>query len=201
MKLEEGKFYDRGYGGIFGIISILIALIGMLISYSAYPGYIIGDHTISMLGVGRLGISFNIGSIVSGLLAIPYYLNLSYHFQAEDIDEWFIDASLISSMGSCIGYIFVGVFPVYGNNFFFYAAHMVFALTTFLSGAVYLIIYAYMMYHSESFTKLQAIHSLLVCIFYLSFVFTQIPLLEWIALFGLISWISGNSIYLLIIND
>lgn len=200
MKLEVTKFYDHGYGGVFGIVSILIALIGMFISYSAYPGYIISDHTISMLGVGRLGISFNIGSILSGLLAIPYYLNLSYHFQAEGIDEHFINASLISSMGSCIGYIFVGVFPVYENRFFFYAAHMIFALTAFLSGAVYLIIYAYMMYHSKSFTTLQAIHSVLVCVFYLLFVFTQKPLLEWMALFGLISWISVNSLYLLIIN-
>lgn len=201
MKAEETEFYDRGYGGIFGIVSILIAIFGMAISYSAYPGYIIGNHTISMLGVGRLGISFNVGSILSGFIAIPYYLNLSYYFQAEGSDERFIKASIMSSMVSCIGYIFVGVFPVFETILLFYVAHMIFALTTFSSGAVYLIIYAYIMYHSESFTKLQALHSLIVCVFYLSFVFTQIPLLEWIAFFGLISWISVNSIYLLVISN
>jgi len=200
MKLEETQFFDRGYGGLFGIFSIFIALIGMGISYSAFPGYVIGDHTISMLGVGRLGISFNIGSIVSGLLAIPYYLNLIYHFQKERMNKRLIQGSIISSLGSCGGYIFVGVFPIIENILIFFIAHMVSAVITFLSGAVYLLIFAYMMYYSNSFTKIQAIHSIIVCIFYLGFLFTQIPLLEWLALFGLITWISFNSVYLLVIN-
>lgn len=200
MKLEETKFFDRGYGGIFGIISIFIALIGMGISYSAFPGYVIGDHTISMLGVGRLGISFNIGSILSGLLAIPYYLNLSYNFQKEGMKERLVQGSIISSFGSCVGYIFVGVFPVLDSILFFYVAHMIFAIITFMSGAVYLLTFAYMMYYSKNFTKLQAFHSIVVCTFYLAFLFSQIPLLEWLALFGLISWISFNSVYLIVIN-
>jgi hypothetical protein len=69
-----------------------------------------------------------------------------------------------------------------------------------MSGAVYLLTFAYMMYYSNTFTKLQAFHSIVVCTFYLAFLFSQIPLLEWLALFGLISWISFNSVYLIVIN-
>ena len=133
MKLEETKFFDRGYGGIFGIISIFIALIGMGISYSAFPGYVIGDHTISMLGVGRLGISFNIGSILSGLLAIPYYLNLSYNFQKEGMKERLVQGSIISSFFFFFLYIFFFLFFFLYIFLFFYVVHMIFSIITFIS--------------------------------------------------------------------
>ncbi|TFF99259.1 MAG: DUF998 domain-containing protein [Promethearchaeota archaeon] len=196
MKLKERQFFEQGYGALFGIISITIALIGITISYLTFPGYTIIKYTVSMLGVGPLGLGFNIGFIISGVLAIPYYLNLSYHFQTEEMPEQIITASILASMISCVSYIFVGIFPQNFNVLFLYAGHIIFAFITFTTGALYLILFGYLMYQSNSFSKVQGIYSFLLCISYFTFIFTQIPLFEWVALFGLVGWLTINSIYL-----
>lgn len=172
----------------------------MFLSYSAYPDYNIRDNMVSDLGIGPLGIFFNLGFIFSGLLAIPYYLNLSYHFQKEGMDKRLVSGSVVSSLVSCIAYSFVGVFPAIESNFFLYYTHGIVAGISVMSGTVYLLFFAYMMYVSKSFKKGQAIFTVIICVFYFLFLFTWIPIIEWTASFGIMGWIFLNSLYLLFLN-
>ena len=197
MRFKRNKFFENTKGAVLGIVSITVGLVGMFISYLAIPGYNILENMVSELGLGPWGIFFNLGFVFSGLLAIPYYLNLSYLFQSENIDHRLINGSIIASVVSCIAYALVGVFPAYKENLFYYWAHGTFAAISGISGIAYLLLFGYMMYNSKIFKKRHAFFSLLISLFYLAFLLTWIPIIEWMASFGIMSWIFFNSLYLL----
>ncbi|MFO8018018.1 MAG: DUF998 domain-containing protein [Promethearchaeia archaeon] len=200
MILKENIFFEKAWGGILGIISVIIGVLGMCISYSAIPGYNMLDNMVSDLGVGPLGLFFNIGFILSGIIAIPYYLNLSYIFQQEGMNHRLILGSIIFSLVSSITYSFVGIFPAIQSKPLIYLAHGTFASITVMCGAGYLLLFGYMMYTSERFKKGHAMYSMFVFVFYIMLLFTWIPIIEWTATLSILFWNFFNSLYLLILN-
>ena len=76
LNLYTNKFLDYFPGFIFGIIAIIIGLTGDFLAISLYPGYSITKDMVSTLGVGPGAIYFNLGTFYSGLIAIPFYIDL-----------------------------------------------------------------------------------------------------------------------------
>ena len=75
-KLKE-KVLKKTSGGFFGIISVLIRLMGDFIAILLTPSYDMINDLISDLGVGGPGaIVFSLGLIISGI--VFYFLQGSY---------------------------------------------------------------------------------------------------------------------------
>ena len=70
-KLKE-KVLKKTCGGFFGIISVLIRLMGDFIAIIFTPNYNMIDDLISDLGVGPGAIFFSLGLILSGIVSIPF---------------------------------------------------------------------------------------------------------------------------------
>ena len=184
-------------GGVFGLISVIIILVGDIIAFSYFPGYSIFNNMVSELGVGPGGIFFNIGIIISGIVIIPYYIDLAKSFTGDEIKEKLRKFAIFSAIISCITYTFLGFFPSFETNTIIYITHGTLAAISIASGFAYLISYSILMLKSDNFNIIQACHGFMVAGVYAMFLFTWMPIIEWIMTLCIISWITSNSIFLL----
>jgi len=190
------KIFNVIPGQFFGILSTFVGLGGDILAILYFSEYN-PSLMISVLGTGPGGFFFNFGTILSGLLALPLYLYLERVLSKEKLNRKVLKMALISAIISCIFFILIGVFPSYKNNVFFLYSHGISALLCFLSGAVYIILFSYLFIKSSLFPKILAyigyLHSGLIILF----LFTWIPLTEWLMTFGIILWILSVSFYMI----
>ena len=73
-------------GGVYGILSMVIGIIGDILAILYYPGYNMIDNMVSDLSRGIGSIFFNFGLIFSGLVAIPFYLHLGRILKTEIVN-------------------------------------------------------------------------------------------------------------------
>jgi hypothetical membrane protein len=198
---REAKFIDKLLslipGGVFGLLSVIIILIGDFIAFAYFPGYSIFNNMVSELGIGPGGIFFNIGIIVSGIIIIPYYIDLGKSFTGDKIKENLRKFAIFTAIISCITYIFLGFFPTIETDPIIYYAHGTLATISIASGFAYLTSFSMLMVKADNFKIAQACHGFIVAGVYAIFLLTWIPIVEWIMTFCIISWILSNSIYLL----
>jgi len=196
--MERTKDSIEKSGPVFGFLSVTIALSAYITSIILFPGgYNFLKNMISELGVGPYGIIFNLGLILSGIVAIPYYFALLKTFDEPDINPSLKKSAIFFSLFSVSTFIFIGVFPAIEGNFLIFFAHGTFALLAMTSGALYLISFSLLMLKDNKYTKLQAYHGFFVASTYLLFLLTWIPITEWIATFAICSWIAANSVFML----
>lgn len=192
------KLNDIVPGGIFGIISVSVILIGDMISIILFPGgYSFFENMISELGRGPYGIIFNLGLILSGIISIPYYISLYRSFDEENINTLLRKSAITFAGISIISYILVGVFPSIEENYVIFVIHGIFAFIAFLSGIFYLITFSILMLIDSKWSKLRSYHGFIAAGTYLLILFTWIPITEWIATFAIMSWIIANSLFML----
>ncbi|TFG30397.1 MAG: hypothetical protein EU532_01225 [Promethearchaeota archaeon] len=191
------KLLDLISGGVFGLISVIVILVGDIIAFSYFPGYSIFNNMVSELGVGPGGIFFNIGLIISGIIIIPYYIDLGKSFIGKEIKENLRKFAISSAIISCITYTLLGFFPSVETNPIIYITHGTLATISIASGFGYLTSYSILMLKADNFNKIQACHGFIVAGVYAIFLFIWIPIIEWIMTFCIISWITSNSISLL----
>ena len=191
------KFLSIIPGGFFGILSCTIVLFCDFISIVLFhKGYSFFKNMISELGRGTYGFIFSMGLILSGIISIPYYLALGRTFNKDMVNKKLKKVAIIFSIVSIVTFVFVGVFPSLEENYIIYVTHGTFAFISLACGTIYLIVFSYIMLKDEKYSKLQAYHGFIVAGAYIIFLFTWIPIIEWIITFGLISWISTNSIFM-----
>lgn len=184
-------------GGFYGIVSVTIGLLGMYLSYLTVPGYSMLNNMVSELGVSPGAIYFNFGFFLSGLLAIPYYLTLARVFSYEKLNQKAILSAKICSMTSCGFYALVGVFPAVQEDLVLLYTHGTVAAISVISGVGYLLSFGYLMKKSQFFNGIHLILTGGVIIFYILFLLSWIPIIEWTASLGIILWIFINSLTLL----
>jgi len=185
-------------GGLFGLLSCAIVLFCDFISiFLFHKGYSFLNNMISELGRDPYGFIFSVGLILSGIISIPYYLALVRTFNKDTVNKNLKKFAVISSLVSIITFVLVGVFPSIEENYVIYVTHGTFAFISLACGMIYLILFSYLMLKDEKYSKLQSYHGFIVAGAYIIFLFTWIPIIEWIITFGLISWISTNSIFML----
>jgi len=196
--------YSQIPGGLFGIISMTIGLMGDFLAALFYPGgYSIFEHMISHLGTSWLNpgkLFFNIGVILCGLLAIPFDIFLGRFFKKEYGESKWIKLAVISNVLSSISLIIVGITLSISQDVedFAFFLHGIFATLCFLGAAVYCLIYSGIILKKKCyFPKFYAIFGYIVAIIEIIFLLTWQPFIEWLANFSIITWIIIMSILVL----
>lgn len=184
-------------GGLFGLFSVLIGVGGDIIALLHFPGYSIFYNMISDLGTGPGAIYFNIGVFISGLVAIPFDVHLGKLLLKDDKSRLTYYSGLTCSILSCLSLSMIGVFPADQSRTMIFLLHGTFAFISFLSGAIYLVIFGYSMRKNERFSNKLAWYCFIVAALFLSVIFSWLPLIEWIANFGIISWSIITASYML----
>jgi hypothetical protein len=182
-------------GPIFGLASVIIGLGGDALALLLTPYYNL-DLMVSKLGVGPGGIFFNIGTILSGLFTVPFYIYLEIVLKREEINSKVLEGALGSALISCLFFILIGFFPSNNSNLLILYLHGVFSLFSFLSGLSYFLLFSYLLFNSSQFMKFHAYIGFFQVAIIILFLFTWNPISEWLMTFGLIIWIMTISTYL-----
>lgn len=199
--MERGNFFDllleKINGGVFGIISVGIILLGEFLVIFFNPEYIIFENMVSALGGRRYGIIFNLSLLISGIIIIPFYIHLSRVVIEDNTNEILRKTAIVSSMISCITYSLLGIFPSLENIYIIFYIHGVLALISISSGFCYLISFNILIKRSSNFKKIQAYYGFYVAGLYLLFIITWLPNIEWLMNIAIVLWIIIISISIL----
>lgn len=206
LNLYINKFLDYFPGFIFGISAIIVGLAGDFIAMALFPGYSILKNMVSTLGIGPGAIFFNLGIIFSGLIAIPFYIDLGRFVRNDENNYQTLRKTAITcAMISCVTMALVGIFPAIQNVSIIIILHYLTALTSWLTGMIYCTIFSFLMLKNPVFPKILAYIGFLpggTILFLLILVVipsatTLIPIVEWCMVFTIISYIAINSIYMI----
>lgn len=180
---------------IYGLLSAIVGLSGDIISILLFQGYSL-NHMISALGTGPGGVFFNMGTFLSGLFALLFYLYLIKVVRKETNDPKLYKVWSFFSINSCIFFSLVGVFPT-STNLVIFVLHGTFALFSWLSAILYLTIFSYLISKSNNFPRFFVYLALLTAVTIVAFLLTWIPLIEWIMALAVALWITLISVYTL----
>lgn len=198
MRFSENfilKFFNVIPGGFYGILSVVISLLGDLIALFLFPEYSMIHYDISYLALGPGGAIFNVGLIFSGILAIPFNLYLGKAIKGKGVNENYRKKMVILSIIASISLSLIGVFPAYPENIFLLVMHGLMALIFFLSTTIVFILYGYFFLRNSKFSKIHAYMSFIVAGIIVLYIIITLSILEWIAMFGIMIGVSFISIY------
>jgi len=191
------KFLDIAPGGLYGILSVIIRISGDFIAFLFFPEYNMINNMVSDLGVGPGGIFFSLGLIISGIISIPFYVALARSLQSEGVNEKMRKTGLIFFYISDITYIMIGFFPSVEKIYLIYLAHGVFAIISWLTAIIYLVIFSKLMKKDGKFSALPSYSGYLLIIVMIIFLCTWLPIIEWVMTFTFIIWVLLISSYMI----
>ena len=157
----------------------------------------------SHLGIGPNGsnIVFNLGSMLSGIVMVFFFLNLSVFLIKKEVPRILVKLSFTAGFLSSIGIFMVGVFPGDGSG----VIHNFWASFFFIGGLTYCILYGISEWKAKGISKLQALSGFITAFPFLVFLyFTNIKFFnhelalqishfsEWILFTFLMCWIIGH---------
>ncbi|MHA1251996.1 MAG: DUF998 domain-containing protein [Candidatus Helarchaeota archaeon] len=174
---------------IYGPISVVIGLIGDFASYLLYPGYNVLSNMVSDLGTGPGGIYFNIGIFLSGIFALFLYIHFGIKIKDFNINNKIRKFGMIMATISCITFSLIGLFPSYKNIQLLFIIHGTLALISWISGIVYISIFSFFSLKIENIPNYMGIVGFIVNFLIIIFIFTWIPLVEWLMTLGIIFWV------------
>ena len=180
---------------IYGLLSAVIGLGGDIIAIALSPSYNF-NRMISALGAGPGAIYFNIGTILSGIFALLFYLYLIKVIGKETNDPKLQKVGRFFAINSCIFFSLVGVFPT-STNMILLGLHGTFALISLLSAIIYLSIFSYFIFKNKSIPEFFGYLALVTAGAIFVFLLTWIPIIEWIMALGITVWITLPSVYML----
>jgi hypothetical protein len=190
------KIFNIIPGPIFGILSVIIGLLGDFLALLLFPDYNL-NLMISKLGTGPGGLFFNVGTILSGFFAFLFYLYLGRVVKVEPVNENLRKGAVISAITSCIFFILIGVFPSVDSNQLLVILHGNFASICFITGLIYFLLFNIVIIQSKNFLKMHSYIGFTEAILISIFLFTWNPVSEWIMTFGIIIWILFIASYLI----
>lgn len=159
----------------------------------------------SHLGIGPNGsdIVFNLGSMVSGIVMVFFFFNLSVFLIKKEVPKILVNLAFISGVISSIGIFLIGLFPGDGSQ----DLHNFVAGFFFLGGLAYTILYGISELKAKDISKLQALSGFVVAFSFVVFLyFTTIHYFdhelalelshfsEWILYTLLTLWIIGHEV-------
>jgi hypothetical protein len=204
-------------GYIFGILTFTIGLLGDVLALVFSPEYQMWRSSISWLGVQTGGMFLRLGFIVSNIFAILHIIYLGRSVKDENVNDLVrkiaIGCGIITSINFLLTGIFSGTDPL--NSYL----HGVFALFSFLGGALTTSIFTYLFSRNPRFSKSIVYFNIVIsgivisylipffitnfcnlyqniCFSFGAAVYIIMPTYEWIMIFGILLWYLLNSIYL-----
>lgn len=199
LKFYFNKLLKTQIGPICGLLSVIIGLSSDLIALSFYSGFNFDVNMISILGgeYSPGALLFNLGLVLSGILAFPLFLHINRILKEEKISPKLREATLIIALISCIIFTLVGAFPSLQDNELFSFLHGLFFLISMIGGIIYLLFYSVLFLRSTSINRFLSYLGFFVILIFAIFLFTWNPIIEWLMTFAIITWMMSISIYLL----
>jgi hypothetical protein len=195
--------------GFYGLLSIAFGIVGDVLAYIFFPGYNFLERAVSSLCKGEGGLFFQVGSVISGIFAIPFVVFLTKSFNEDYVKENKRKRALIFALVSCSGLIILGAFC--GSNPVIAIIHGVSAVISWLSGLFYITYFNIFMLRDPKYSRSLAIFgfcatfslSLLMVLFFSAFIPSMrflvviLPSIEWINTIVIILWYFIISLYTL----
>ncbi|MFX0142770.1 MAG: hypothetical protein ACFE9C_01735 [Candidatus Hodarchaeota archaeon] len=214
-KLKD--FFDKVFnlipGHIFGILSFIFGIVYIIIALLLTPEYIMWRSSISYLGIQTGGIFLRIGLIISNIFSIPFIISLGRALKDKNTNENIRKIAVLFGILSSLSVILTGVFTGGG---IISDLHGLFALLSWIGGAITCSIFGLLMLKSPNFTKVMSAFSIIiggifatylipffitiicsyVCYSFGEMVYQIMPVWEWGLIFSTLLWYLFNSIYI-----
>ncbi|MBD3197407.1 MAG: DUF998 domain-containing protein [Candidatus Lokiarchaeota archaeon] len=181
--------------GSFGLISFIIFVGGLTLSYLEFPGYSLIKNMVSDLGVGPGSSFFNCSLIISGMLTLLFFIRFYYIFHETNVHHNYKKITIGLCIFSSISYIFVGIFPS-TTNFIIIALHIAFSSSTFVFGMICILLISYLIYRHTDYPNLLIIFGILFALSVVVYFSTLLPFFEWLIVIFYSVWILVNSFYI-----
>jgi hypothetical membrane protein len=195
LKTHILNTYNLVPAPIYGLLSAVVGLSGDIIAILLFQEYNL-NHMISALGAGPGAIYFNIGTILSGIFALLFYLYMIKVIGKETNAPKLQKVGRFFAINSCIFFSLVGVFPT-STNMIIFVLHGTFALISWLSAIIYLSIFSFLIFKNKVIPKFFGYLALITASIIILFLLTWIPIIEWIMALEITVWITLPSVYLL----
>ncbi|MGQ9720596.1 MAG: hypothetical protein ACUVXA_04645 [Candidatus Jordarchaeum sp.] len=198
-------------GGLFAVISTIVgtvSILGAVVTYTVFPfrplsfmwlpfpipvintGYNFWYQYVSEMSAGPSAFLYNVGVIITGILAIPVFPSMLRLLRSTAIAKIGIVSGVIAS----IAMSFSSVFPLYVNS----AGHGISAGIFFASIGIAIVLLSYAMYRGTYFSKVNIAIGIIFVIVDLSFMFTGNPVAEWAVFFVIVLWLLAVGIHMII---
>ncbi|MHA2037472.1 MAG: hypothetical protein ACW98X_13635 [Promethearchaeota archaeon] len=211
------NLFNKVPGYIFGLLTFIIGFLGDVLALIFSPEYQMWRYSSSMLGLMTGGIFIRVGFIISNIFAIPFLIYFGRALKDENVNEIVRKIAVGAGIFTAVSVILTGVFT--GRGVFMDTLHGVFALFSFIGGAITCSIYTFLLTKNPKFKRTiiysgivfsGIIVTYLIPFFITSFcdffqnicysfgvaIYTIMPTYEWTMLFGILLWYLSNSIYL-----
>lgn len=194
---------------MYGLLSIAFGIIGDVLAYIFFPNFDILRRAVSSLCKGEGGLFFQIGSVISGIFAIPFVVYLNKSFNKEYVKEKQKKKALRVAIISCVCLIILGAFC--GSDPIVALIHGVSAVISWLTGLFYITYYNFFMLRDPKYSRSLSrfgfcatftLFTLMILFFLayipsLRFLVAILPPLEWINTIIIILWYFVVSLYTL----
>ncbi|MEM3562414.1 MAG: hypothetical protein QXS27_09525 [Candidatus Jordarchaeaceae archaeon] len=193
-------------GGLFAIIATIVgtvSILGAVATYTVFPfrplavglpypipvlnlGYNFWDQYVSEMSAGPSAFLYNVGVIVTGILAIPVFPSM----------QRILRNTIIAKVGVLFGVVasiamsFSSVFPLYVNS----VGHGIFAGIFFASIGISIVLLTYAMYKGKFFSKVNVAIGVVFVVVDLSFMLTGNSVAEWMVFFVVVVWLLAAGI-------
>ena len=190
------KLLEKVHGGIYAIISMAVGVSLIFIAMSQFPGFNMVEYYVSNLGAGP-GLSgplFNIGLILAGIIAIPFFVHLGRILKQEGIYDIVRKLAVGISVIGCTCLSIVGCFPA--TSGLSLLMHYYFAMGFFFSGLLFCFLFSIVMFKDSKYSNIQVIIGCFVAVTFAIFLMMKTALTEWIVFFSIVFWVLENGIYI-----
>ncbi|MHA1671194.1 MAG: hypothetical protein ACTSV5_11560 [Promethearchaeota archaeon] len=175
-------------GPYWGLLSMIVGLLGDIIAVLMTPNYNL-DYMVSYLGTGPGALFFNLGTILSGLFALLFYLYLIPILKSKNVTDEIHRTALVFAVLSCFFFMLIGFFPSITTNSVMIIVHGFVAMMSLMCGSVYKSLFGYMMLKNEKFLKLHTYSAMIIVVIEIAFLLTWIPIIEWMMVVAITYWI------------
>ncbi len=203
------KIFEKLHASYFGIIGVIIFLVGAIPTMIVHPGFNFVDIFISDLAVpgdNTLAIFFVICWAITGLFMIMFTFGFTKYLQEKGASTKSTGIACILGLISAIGLLLIALFNVRD----FYLMHTLAQYVFFFPGIIYLFGYAYIEYKLSDFPLWQALLNVMVAFFFILYLILFIvnriePALlieakaisEWLFLFANLFWFVETGVFIL----
>jgi len=196
-KKNIDSFFKIVPGSFFGLLSVFLAILFVFLAYLHFPGYSIFNNDVSVLGIGP-GLSaplFNNGIKITGITAIPFFIDFGRILKKQSNNRKLINRAVILSIIGCIALCLIGFFPVV--NLAMGLIHAGLALIFFLCSIANLLIFSIIIFKDHRFSKFHSYFGFMTVGLIMFYIAVRWSIVEWIVFFTLGFWIIDISIYTL----
>ncbi len=209
MMEKFDTIFEKLHASYFGIIGVVIFLVGAIPAMIVHPSFNFVDIFISDLAVpgdNMLAIFFVICWVITGLFMIMFIIGFTKYLQEKGGSSKSTGIACILGLISALGLLLIALFNVRD----FYLMHTLAQYIFFFPGIIYLFGYAYIEYKLSDFPLWQALLNVIVAFFFILYLILFIvnriePTLlieakaisEWLFLFANLFWFVETGVFIL----